>query len=399
MNIKIILLLLLFINIITFSHANVIGKLIPLEGFSVIHGTPEIQVTKPTDLNTNDRISTGKGVTAKIILTNGTSIKLKENTELAIHKSFIKVKRGNSTFTFHKSGKKFKIFTPTVLLAVYGTEFIVEVSPAGDSVISLLKGKVEVTALSGNKNSSFLKPGESINGTKTGLSEVFKTKLVLNNRPDESKSIPVLDEESEEIEEENLEMNGNLRCFIKVSKNNPTMDVTSYPWLLKVNGYNKFNGKQLSYSGQQKAFINKLEPGYYDFSLIISGSEYTFPYDINPKTSGSTIKLFIERFLIKFSVGDMEKYLTNDELSKFIRIFVSNGDIRNQIYFKFQNTENKSSGYQVSIRECNQIGIGFPVEKEMPSLIELFYTGDAVTSRKHIKIIPIKNKYLYDVKF
>ena len=49
------------------------------------------------------------------------------------------------------SPAKYKISTPTCIIGIYGTEFIVDVSNSGDSVISLKTGKIKITAISGKK--------------------------------------------------------------------------------------------------------------------------------------------------------------------------------------------------------------------------------------------------------
>ena len=400
MKFKLVLFLLLLITLITSANADVIGQLIPLKGKPVIHGTPEIKVVSPTDLNINDIISTGNGVKAKIILKDKTLLLLKENTRLKIHKNFIKIKHGFTTLRYFKTGKKYKVFTPTSIMSIYGTTFTVSVSLDGNSVVSLIEGIIKVTALYGNKKNHILNPGEFVKSSKSGLSDIFKIESVLKGKLIKDDTTIKKPEEIQNEEEEileNLEMNGKFRCFIKIMKSK--LPMTSFPWMIKINGYNRFNGMQLAYVGEKKVFINKLEPGSYDFTVLTSGSEYTFPYEINAETSGSTINLSIKRIFIKFSLGDSKKYLSNEELSKTIRIFITSGDKRNQIFFKFQKHENKSPGYQVGIRERNEIGISIPAEIELPLLVELYYDGDTVTSTKHIKIRPVDNQIFYEVKF
>ncbi|MCK5685241.1 FecR domain-containing protein, partial [bacterium] len=341
MNLKSILLLLLFITFCTFAHADVIGKIIPLTGIPVIHSTPVIQVVSPSNINLKDRISTGKGITAKAVLNNGSTIVLKENTEMTFHKTFIKVKHGKSSFTMHKTGNKFKIYTPAVVIGIYGTDFEVDVLPSGDSEISLQTGKIKVTSIWGNKDSKFLKPGESIKGTKSGLSKIFKTELVLNTG---IQSVNFTTEQSEIVPEEeifdNLELSGDLCCYIRIFQNNRKRSLIENTWIIKVNGYDKYNGQQLSFSGGQKAFIKNLEPGYYDFTIILNGIEYTFPYELNRENSESIIKLLFENFRFKIYIGNMLKNLQYPEILKHLKIYVTAGGIKNQLYFPDNDKRN-----------------------------------------------------------
>ncbi|MCK5684548.1 FecR domain-containing protein [bacterium] len=401
MKFKLSILLLIIIIICNPACSEEIGNIFPVTGNPVIHSVPEIIVTGTTLVNLKDRISTGKGTSAKIVFNDGSIITMKENTEISLHRSFIKIKRGNSIFKMHKLGKKFKIYSPSLVVGIYGTEFILDVSTSGDTMVSLQTGKIKVSAIYGNKKSCFLNPGQSVIGTKKGLLEVYKTKLVLNIG---TKDSSITSEQFEEIETgdeelENMESTGDLFFYDMIFRNTETKDRIDLSWCLKVNGYNELNGKKLESLSGEKVVINKLEPGYYDLTLIISGLEHTFPFELNSENSGSTLKLFLHRDIYKLYIGDMLIRIQTEEIEKHVKVFATSNGHRNRIYFKANDPKNEFTGFHVDVYQGYKLYFYSLVEAEQPSLMEFYYDGKVETGKKYIKLVPIKYAADHKIKF
>ena len=163
-----------------FCSGDVIAKIYPEKGVCIILGKSDIEINVPTDIMNNTRVKTGEGAKAKVIYNDGSVIKIVGASELKFKKTLIRMKKGNSRFAFKKQGKKFKIITPTMLIGVFGTTFVVDVPKTSSSSVSLFEGSVEAKALFGNKKSVMLKPGQMVNAGKTGLSKVSPFDLTIS---------------------------------------------------------------------------------------------------------------------------------------------------------------------------------------------------------------------------
>lgn len=102
-----------------------------------------------------DIIETGADSIA-ILEGNGSKIELKENSSLLIDKKVIETGSASiiqgSLFAKYKKvkkGRKRKIYTPTSVAAIRGTEFTIAVSKNGSSRIQMKKGKLDVYNPSG----------------------------------------------------------------------------------------------------------------------------------------------------------------------------------------------------------------------------------------------------------
>lgn len=132
---------------------------------TLLRAGKSIPVETGMKLQSGDVIHTGAGSETQVLFDDGSVVRLKERTTVRIGSSGIEgssdvaVSRGSVTAKFAKikKGEK-KIYGPTVICAVRGTEFNLTVSRNGDSRVDLSEGSVE------NRNpygSRMLKSGTS----------------------------------------------------------------------------------------------------------------------------------------------------------------------------------------------------------------------------------------------
>jgi hypothetical protein len=104
------------------------------------------------ELNTGDVIKTGRGAFADISYDDGTVVKVKENSSVTIGNKneqgsdSVSVTSGTVSAKFAKLQKDSvrKVYTPTTVCAVRGTEFDVAVSESADSKVQMTEGSLEV---------------------------------------------------------------------------------------------------------------------------------------------------------------------------------------------------------------------------------------------------------------
>ena len=108
-------------------------------------------VSMGADLKSGDIIRTGSGAAAEIMYNDGSKISVKENSSLRIGSSAIKGSDSPSLISGRITGKfaklkkgKNKVYTPTIVCAIRGTEFDVSVSKSGDSRVDLADGKLDI---------------------------------------------------------------------------------------------------------------------------------------------------------------------------------------------------------------------------------------------------------------
>jgi hypothetical protein len=121
---------------------------------SVVRGSEKItKLSQGEILKTNDIIKTGKKSTATVHYPDGSEIKLSENSAVKIGQVSEKgapaiVQNGSVTSKFTKlskdSSERRKIYTPTTVAAVRGTEFKVIVSDTAASRVELTEGTLDV---------------------------------------------------------------------------------------------------------------------------------------------------------------------------------------------------------------------------------------------------------------
>jgi len=129
-----------------------IGSVTEASGTAIIkRGKETIQVTKGTEIKTNDKVETKNGK-VKIVFKDDTNVTVTESSSLVIDdfvydpksgagKLGLKAAAGTVRYvsgSIAKDPKNVKINTPTAAIAVRGTDFVMAVSETGASMIMLM---------------------------------------------------------------------------------------------------------------------------------------------------------------------------------------------------------------------------------------------------------------------
>jgi hypothetical protein len=132
---------------------------------SVTRGGKLLQTSSGMELQSGDILKTGSGSTADIMYKDGSKISIKDKSTATIGNAGIKgsdnvsLSSGNIFATFKKMGKdpKKKVYTPTAVASVRGTEFKVSVSKSGETRVELDEGNLDLNNPYGDKK---LEPGD-----------------------------------------------------------------------------------------------------------------------------------------------------------------------------------------------------------------------------------------------
>lgn len=126
------------------------------------------------DGKANDHLGIGDKVKAdansliEMIFDDGSIFRIKSNTLLVYTRGGVDIKgEGEVWFSLVKSGNQFYVKTPSSVVGVLGTEFIVSVDKEGNSMVNLLRGRVNVTNNSGTQ--IVLEQGNSVSATASGF--------------------------------------------------------------------------------------------------------------------------------------------------------------------------------------------------------------------------------------
>jgi len=176
----------------------IIFLLAPLAGYSaaiafyigdvsLIRNGKSISFDMGENLTSGDIIKTGGGGSADIQYPDGSMIKLSERSSIRIGSANIKnsdsvsLIYGNLSVSFKKIAKgQNKVYTPTTVAAIRGTEFTVAVSKGGDSRVDLKEGNLDVSNPYGTTN---VTPGKNVH---SGVGE--KPDTDAGGSPDEWKT-------------------------------------------------------------------------------------------------------------------------------------------------------------------------------------------------------------------
>lgn len=371
-----------------------IGRIIPLTGIPVLHSEDEFKLTSPSVLKLNDQVSTGSGVSAKAVMTDESTINVQENSRISFRKAFIRLDRGNARFFFRKSDKKYKVFTPVFLVGVYGTDFELSVQDNGDSKVILHSGKIEVTALKGNRKSVFLQPEQSVHCTAEGLGMVKEV-----GQSEQKSSVHDLPRPEGEAEKHirDLVSSGQGACYISAVRASKETENYDHYWLVKVNGYDTLNGKQLLFSGKQKGLISGLSPGFYDLTFMLNGCEYTFTQEIPDDATRPEIKVLLEKFKFEIKIGDLERTKAHLEFINHVRMFVTFGQTKRQLYFSSEHAS--FPGCTIGTTKGKTIYLYYPLNSGPPDRVTFIYDGKVETSAKSIELILDPKDPDYEVNF
>jgi len=140
-----------------------------------VRDSKKLTVNMGTVLQSGDVITTGKGGTVEIIYKDRSKITIQPKSRAIIGSKSIKgssnvtLVSGNLSGKFTKLKKsKRKVYTPTTICAIRGTEFDIGVSRGGDSKIDLSEGKLEINNPYG----------------KTDLNEGQSVRAIVSEKPD-----------------------------------------------------------------------------------------------------------------------------------------------------------------------------------------------------------------------
>ena len=118
-----------------------------------------INARRGTTLKSGDIIKTGGGAIAELRYSDGSKIKIHEKSSARIGSTRIKKSddisliSGNLTGKFSKLKRgRHKVYTPTIVCSVRGTEFQVSVAKNGESRVDLNEGKLDTSNPWGRRN-------------------------------------------------------------------------------------------------------------------------------------------------------------------------------------------------------------------------------------------------------
>lgn len=157
---KSLLLGLVFVLILGIPGYSVTTKFL-LGDVKLLRADQNMKVTSNTVFEDGDILMTGNNSYIILTTNNGDQIELKENSHLVIdlklfESGSVSVIKGTISAKFNKlkKDKERKIFTPTAVAAVRGTEFTVTVADTGSTRVSMTEGSLDVYNPNGKINVS-----------------------------------------------------------------------------------------------------------------------------------------------------------------------------------------------------------------------------------------------------
>ncbi len=148
------LITIIFTVLFTLSAADIYGATISfmLGDVKIIRGKKKISADVDMKLKPGDMIKTGRDGVATVQYEDGSEVRVQESSWIKVgNKSsedmeFVSVVSGliKAKFSKVKRGGERKVYTPTTVCSVRGTEFLVGVSEGADSRVALTEGKLDV---------------------------------------------------------------------------------------------------------------------------------------------------------------------------------------------------------------------------------------------------------------
>lgn len=194
----------------------------------------QVQISSGIELKSGDIIKTGAGSSADISYKDGSKISIKEKSSAAIGNSGIKdsddvaLSSGNLFAVFKKMGKdsKKKVYTPTAVASVRGTEFKVSVSRSGETRVELDEGRLDLNNPYGDKklspgDKSETNLGDAPSGTSSENSGLWNESRNRNFEDNPSDAVKKYDEYNSKLSERNSSADRETRKIdgqIKTSK-------------------------------------------------------------------------------------------------------------------------------------------------------------------------------------
>lgn len=144
----------------------------------------------------NDLVRTGEKSLAIISFLDGSILRVRENTEVAIYgdkkkrelNKNVLIDKGVIGFDVKKQqNEEFKFTTPTLVASIRGTSGFIEVGGGGETTFALETGLVSLEASSGAKQSSELTPGNTATVSSDGVINIVPTPGNVQQKINESK--------------------------------------------------------------------------------------------------------------------------------------------------------------------------------------------------------------------
>lgn len=97
-------------------------------------------------LDSGDSLRTKENSYAELRFSDGSIVKVSENTEVSIYKDYLSLAIGYIRLYITKLFPNFEVRTPSAVAGVRGTEFSVEVLEDQTTIVTVYEGEVDVTA-------------------------------------------------------------------------------------------------------------------------------------------------------------------------------------------------------------------------------------------------------------
>ncbi len=379
------------------SFASSIGVVTQLEGNpGIVRKGIKIN-EKEMPIYVGDTFKTENGQKAMVKLDGRALFTVAPSTIVKFKKKFVFIKRGNTVFQVFKQTKKFRVYTPSVTIGVYGTRFSVAVDDHGTTDVELFDGSVKVTAIKGKKEVVRMVPGQKVKVTNKGVlkmmfakkNEAATEKIITNNT------------EVEEVLSEELETSGSIRYSVMPARNGskPPRPM-KIPFRILVNNCMFLNGKELLSFYGNSLQISGLEEETYGMTVMINGIPYKWDIDFSSQDEKRQKIIEYRRFRIIVSIGDLRGLKAQRELVKLKgKVFYEDQCVELPVVYDLsKKTTDKIMIYEATF-EGGALLFYYPVEYDTFPLLELEYTGDADVETKIIKLQIVSNRGSYSIKF
>jgi ferric-dicitrate binding protein FerR (iron transport regulator) len=133
------------INIVSPYRATIVKK----EGVVLKKVTTQniwIYADKGDVLDDGDSLKTGKNSYAELEFSDGSRVKISQETEVSIYKDYFSLAIGYIRLYITKLFPNFEIRTPSAIAGVRGTEFTVEVLEDQTTIVTVYEGEVDLMA-------------------------------------------------------------------------------------------------------------------------------------------------------------------------------------------------------------------------------------------------------------
>ena len=140
-------------------QAPIAGKVLSVQGSVEVERPPWIPAQVDMELNAGETLRTGARSRAAVLLADETQLKLGSNSQLQLNEirptsnlvqrvaqsapsgdSQVNLNAGKAWLRARKRPARVRVRTPAVTAAIRGTEFVLEVAPDGESIMTVLEG-------------------------------------------------------------------------------------------------------------------------------------------------------------------------------------------------------------------------------------------------------------------